>query len=186
MSAWTTAHLVAECFLKEQWREGCSKPSPESSAQGRAVSLINVSPLSESQKQRPGLVVCFFYVPCSRLVIKRAIEGTFWFHKMCHHRGVESWVVISGNISYLKSAGHDSPEQPVLICPVSTDSGNCILSLVNQLLLQATIVLADGLCSLESCCSPPGFKSLGWSSASVSSVGFWEDQWRVAIASNLE
>lgn len=80
--------------------------------------------------------------------------------------------MISGKISYLKSAGHDSPEQPVLICPVSTDSGNCILSLVNQLLLQATIVLADGLCSLESCCSPPDFKSLGWSCASVSSVGF--------------
>lgn len=80
--------------------------------------------------------------------------------------------MISGKISYLKSAGHDSPEQRVLICPVSTDGGSCILSLVNQLLLQAAIVLVDGLCSLESCCSPPGFKSLDWSCANVSSVGF--------------
>lgn len=67
--------------------------------------------------------------------------------------------MISGKISYLKSVGHDSPEQPVLICPVITEGGNCILSLLNQLLLQAAIVLADGLCSLESCCSPPGFKT---------------------------
>ena len=56
--------------------------------------------------------------------------------------------MISGKISYLKSAGHDSPEHPVLICPVSMDGSNRILSLVNQLLLQAVIVLADALCSL--------------------------------------
>lgn len=75
--------------------------------------------------------------------------------------------MISGKISYLKSDGHDSPEHPVLVRPVSTDSSNCILSLVNQLLLQAVIVLADALCSLETCCSPPGLESLGWSCASL-------------------
>lgn len=48
-------------------------------------------------------------------------------------------------------------------CPVS----NYILSLVNQLLLQAVIVLADALCSLETCCSPLGFDSLDWSCDSL-------------------
>lgn len=135
---------------------------------------------ADPQKKRPCLLVCLFYVLVLD-VIKRAIERPFGFHRMCHCWGVESWVVISGKISYLKSDGHDSPEHPVLVCPVSTDSSNCILSLVNQLLLQAVIVLADALCSLETCCSPPGLESLGWSCASLLCLllAFEQDQWRV-------
>lgn len=86
---------VLNVFLTEQGREGCSKPSPESSAQGRAVSLINVSPLSESQKKRPGLVVCSFMFLVLGLWSNEQLKEHFGSTKCVTTEGwsPESWLV---------------------------------------------------------------------------------------------
>lgn len=60
LSTWTIAHPIAERFLHWAGKKGCDKPSPESSAQGRADFLINVCLLSRSPEATPmpaGLLV---------------------------------------------------------------------------------------------------------------------------------
>lgn len=109
LSAWTIAHLIAECFLHWTGKRRLWQTLLLRVQLSAELTFLQISLLSGSPEVTPILVVYFFYVPCSRLAIKQAIEGTFWFHGMCHHRGVESWVVISRKISYLSLPGMTAP-----------------------------------------------------------------------------
>lgn len=94
-------------------------------------------------KSLPGLLVCL--LPA---YIQTGNSGTFCLQRL----SVVSLLVERSLI--LKYAvnppvGAQQPCTSNTYCSIGTDRSNCVLSLVNQLLLQAAIVLAGGLCPPE-------------------------------------
>ena len=137
------------------------------------------------QKSLPCLLVCLLHVSHSQPTIKQAIGECSGSRDCVSCKGVESCV--SERALILKCVVNPTigARQIHAYLPISTDGTDCILSLVNQLLLRAAIVLVDGLCPPETCHSPPGLGNLNWTGASVSSwlraVGFtWvvREEWR--------